>query len=176
MELKCDVVVPTAGECSIHMYNAPNMKCKVVAEAADCPVTVKGEKILHDKGVMIIPDIILNAGGETVGYFEWLKNIQHVEQGKLTRRWEEYSNKSLYESVKQEKLTNIDFKKMTKEHGLRGTNELDFVLSGLEEVVCTSLDDNWVKSQKLSTSIRMASFSGAIDNVADSFKESGILF
>lgn len=176
LELECDVLVPAAAECSINMHNAPNLKCKVIAEASNCPVTVMGEKIAHDKKIVILPDILLNAGGEAVGYFEWLKNIQHVEQGKLTRRWEEYSNKKMYESVKKEKFTDAQFRKMSNEHDLHGANEIDIVRTGLEEVICTSFDESWVKAQNLDTSIRMASLSGAIELVAGSHKESGIVF
>ena len=82
------------------MNNANKFQCKIVAEAANGPTTEKGEKILMDKGVVFLPDVLLNAGGVTVSYFEWLKNLDHVRPGRMTRRWEENSKKNLLEVIK----------------------------------------------------------------------------
>lgn len=169
-------MVPAAKERVIHRYNAPRLKCKFIAEAAHGPTTVAGEEICEEKGIQIIPDLILNAGGVTVSYFEWLKNIQHVEQGRLTRRWEEDSTKRLYEFIMDKKLTKKEFYELRDAHELHGASEIKIVYSALEDMLTGSLDKQFEKALKLKTNIRAASFASAIDNVGSSFKESGILF
>ena len=85
MEIECDVLIPAATERSVHKDNAPNIKTKVVAEGANGPTTVFADEILTKKGVVVIPDLLLNGGGVTCSYFEWLKNIDHVAPGRLTK-------------------------------------------------------------------------------------------
>ena len=176
LEEPCDILIPAARERCIHRYNAPNLRCKIIAEASNGPVTVAGDEICREKKIMIIPDIILNTGGVTVGYFEWLKNIQHVEQGKLTKRWEEMSNKKLYEAIKEVKLTKEEFKQLMQDRKLSGAKEIDIVNSSLEYMLTSALDASWKKAMFNNSCMRMASLSSGLEKVAAMYKESGILF
>lgn len=176
LELECDVLIPAAVERSIHKFNAPNLKCKVVAEGANGPTTVWGEEICEKKGILNIPDLLLNVGGVTVSYFEWLKNLQHVSAGKLTKRWEEQSKKHLYEFIKGKKYDATEFGGPGSPDELRGAKEIDIVYSGLEEIMCGSINSHYDQALDKNCSMRNAGFASAIEKVANSIKESGILF
>ena len=158
------------------MHNAPKLNCKVVAEGANGPTTVWGEEICEKKGIVNIPDLILNGGGVTVSYFEWLKNLQHVSAGKLTRRWEEQSKKHLYEFIKGKKYDPKNYKGKNPEEKMRGASEIDIVYSGLEEIMSASVHTHFNISLEKNTSMRIAGFSNSIEKVANCYKESGILF
>ena len=160
----------------VHKDNASKLKCKIIAEASEGPVTFWGEEIVEKRGIQIIPDLILDSGGVIVSYFEWLKNIQHVEQGILTKRWEEISHKNLYEAITGDTLTKENFGVIMDQNKLRGANEIDIVNSALQEIMNGSLDEQFERSLKHNINIRTASLSSAIDKIGASYVESGILF
>lgn len=173
MEEECDVLLPAAVEKSIHKLNAPNIKCKIVAEAANGPTTVWGEEILAKKGTVFIPDLLLNGGGVTVSYFEWLKNLQHVESGRLTKRWEQKSKEELYDVIKGEGASK---RLLTRaQTAFRGASEKDIVYSGLEEIMCSAVKENWEKSIEMDVSLRIACYVTAIERVANSYADCGFL-
>ena len=169
MSKKCDVLIPAAVEKSVHKLNAHTLQCKILAEAANGPTTVAAEDILRSKGVQIIPDMILNGGGVTVSYFEWLKNLQHVSPGRLTKRWEAQAQKNLYKKVAG---ANADQAIMDT---LIGPDERTIVYSGLEEIMCSAMAENWDHAKNFDFNLRITAFNSAINRVADAYKYNGIL-
>lgn len=163
MEKQCDFLVPAATEKSIHKGNADKLKCKAVVEGANGPTTFAGEEILLKKGIVVCPDLLVNGGGVTVSYFEWLKNIDHVAPGKMNKKYEEKSQKKLLEMMGK------------KDHDdIKGAEEIDIVYSGLEEIMTTAVKQNWEFAVKKNLCFRDACLYNAINKVYQSYKECGI--
>lgn len=174
LELKCDILVPAALEQQIHSKNAKRIKAKIIAEGANGPVTPEADEILIKKGVMVIPDMYCNAGGVTVSYFEWLKNLSHVRFGRMAKRFDEAAFGNLLTTV--EGLTNKKVSKKDREFLARGAGEADLVDSGLEETMIgayESIRAEYNRSKSLKD-LRSAAFKVAIDKVASSYGQYGI--
>jgi len=124
-----DGLIPAATEKSIHNGNARDIQVKAVFEGANGPTTFKGEQILNERGIIVAPDMLVNGGGVTCSYFEWLKNIDHVSPGKMTKKYEEKAQQRLLEVMGYDGV----------EHELKGADEIDIVYSGLEEIMCTAV-------------------------------------
>lgn len=138
LEDECDILIPAAVESVIHAENAERIKCKVIIEAANGPVTADADAILKRKGVVIIPDMYANAGGVTVSYFEWVKNLSQISLGRLERRHEEARARMLVEEL--ERLSadtglNWTLSRGFKQAFLTGADELELVRSGLEDTM-----------------------------------------
>jgi glutamate dehydrogenase (NAD(P)+) len=174
LELECDILIPAALERVIHGDNAARIKAKIIAEAANGPVTPDAEDILLQKGIMIIPDVYLNAGGVTVSYFEWLKNLSHVRFGRMDKRFHEASIRSVLDKVEdltQRKMTDVE-----KNIIAHGADEADLVYSGLEETMITAYNairEAWKNHSKIED-LRTAAFFVAIEKVATAYEELGI--
>lgn len=164
MEKKCDFLVPAATEKSIHKGNADRLQCKAVVEGANGPTTFAGEEILVKKGVVCCPDLLMNCGGVTCSYFEWLKNIDHVSPGKLSKKYEEKSQKKLLEMMG---YTGND-------QGIKGADEIDIVYSGLEEIMTSAVKENWELSVRKNLIFRDACLINAITKVYQCYKDCGI--
>jgi len=173
LELDCDILVPAALEKQITRENAARIKAKLIAEAANGPTTPEAEEILRKKGVMIVPDIYLNAGGVTVSYFEWLKNIQHVRMGRMGKRFLQTSTSQIISTI--ERATGGTLSESEKKALARGPDEIDLVNSGLEDTMINAFHevrDIWKRTD--GTDLRTAAFMGAINKVAASYVELGI--
>ena len=174
LEYDCDILIPAALERQITKQNAPRIKARMIAEAANGPVTKEAEKILLEKGIMIIPDLFLNAGGVTVSYFEWLKNLSHVRFGRMSKRFEEGSHAAMLNAM--EKITGRVMTPQERGAIIRGADEIDLVNSGLEETMFTAYDA--IREVMHQTNgvedLRTAGFVDAINKIAVSYMQLGI--
>lgn len=125
IEREVDYLIPAAVELSINKNNAPNIKCKAVFEGANGPTSFEGEEILLEKGIVVSPDLLTNGGGVTCSYFEWLKNLDHVSPGKMTKKFEEQSMMKLIGLMGLE----------TNNYSVKGATELDIVYTALDEIM-----------------------------------------
>ena len=174
LELDCDILIPAALENVIDKNNAPKIKAKIIGEAANGPLTPEADDILAAKGVLVIPDMYLNAGGVTVSYFEWLKNLSHVRYGRLEKRFTENANINILNQI--EELTGKKVTESEKEIIAHGPDEIDLVHSGLEETMINAtreIMDIW-KANPTIPDMRTAAYVCAINKVGTSYAELGI--
>ncbi len=173
LEIDCDILIPAALESQITMKNAHKIKAKIIAEAANGPITPNAEEVLLKKGVMIIPDIYINAGGVTVSYFEWLKNLSHVRFGRMNKRFEEYTQSNMLDVI--EKSTNKNISKRERSSVVRGASEIDLVNSGLEDTMIEAYQTiREAKRKNKITDLRTAAFYVSIVKIADAYGSMGI--
>ncbi len=173
LELDCDILVPAALEKQINGDNAAKIKAKIIGEGANGPTSSDAEEILVNKGILVIPDMYCNAGGVTVSYFEWLKNLQHVRMGRMAKRYTESSYGQLLTVI--EKVTGETFTPAERERTVQGPDEEALVNSGLEDTMIDAylqIRESW--KQHKGTSMRTAAFINAIDKIAKSYLELGI--
>ena len=174
LELECDILIPAALENVINGDNALKVKAKIIGEAANGPLTPKADEIFIKKGVLVVPDMYLNAGGVTVSYFEWLKNLSHVRYGRMEKRFTENQNRSIL--AQMEDLTGKTVNEREREIIMHGPNEADLVYSGLEETMMGAtkeIVEAW-KSNPDIPDMRTAAYVVAINKVGTSYAELGI--
>lgn len=174
LEKPCDILIPAALENQITVQNANKIKAKIIVEAANGPVTPKAEEILLKKGVFLVPDLYANAGGVTVSYFEWLKNLSHVRFGRMGKRYEEAVYRNLVNTM--EELTGRSVSETERKAIVHGADELDLVNSGLEETMVNAYHEinKIMKRSNRITDLRTASFVVAINKIAESYLSLGI--
>ncbi|MBP9791122.1 MAG: Glu/Leu/Phe/Val dehydrogenase, partial [Bacteroidia bacterium] len=174
LEMECDILIPAALENQITKENAPRIKAKIIAEGANGPVTKNAEVILNQKNVMIIPDLYLNAGGVTVSYFEWLKNLSHVRFGRMEKRFQETSTFEMIKAV--EDMTGRSLDARQKKVITHGADEIDLVRSGLEETMISAFNEirEIKKSDKRIEDLRTAAFVSGIRKLGVSYQSLGI--
>jgi glutamate dehydrogenase (NAD(P)+) len=174
LELPCDILIPAALENVINGDNAPRIQAKIIGEAANGPCTPEADEIFIQRGILCVPDMYLNAGGVTVSYFEWLKNLSHVRYGRMEKRFTENMNNTILaqiEGLSGKKVNDIDRKII-----LHGPEEQDLVHSGLEETMITATQEImevWNSNPEI-PDMRTAAYVSAIKKVATSYLELGI--
>ncbi|MEY3343573.1 MAG: hypothetical protein RL090_1257 [Bacteroidota bacterium] len=173
LEMDCDVLIPAALENQITGANAKRIKAKIIAEGANGPVTKEAEDILNKRGVMVIPDLYLNAGGVTVSYFEWLKNLSHVRFGRMEKRFQEIQTARLVDAV--EKVTRKKLDKTQRNLIIHGADERDLVSSGLEETMIAAYNEirNIRMTNNKMQDLRTAAFVSGINKLAASYNALG---
>ncbi|WP_153796060.1 Glu/Leu/Phe/Val family dehydrogenase [Foetidibacter luteolus] len=174
LELECDILIPAALENVINGSNAANVKAKIIGEAANGPLTPEADEILVAKGVLVIPDMYLNAGGVTVSYFEWLKNLSHVRYGRMEKRFTENLNRHILGQM--EELTGKQVNAVERKFIEHGPDEVDLVYSGLEETMVEATREivNAWRSNPAIPDMRTAAYVVAINKVGTSYAELGI--
>ena len=173
LEYECDILIPAALENQITITNAKNVKAKIIAEAANGPITAQAEKVLLKKGVFIIPDLYLNAGGVTVSYFEWLKNISRVSFGKINKKYNELNNQLMVDAIEDASDTNLPYKQRMQL--IRGAGEYELVDSGLEGVMVGAYHEiNDIRKQEKTGDLRTAAFVNSLNKIAISYLELGV--
>ena len=179
LEADCDILIPAALEGVIHLENAARIRAPLIVEAANGPVTAGADEILRERGTVIIPDMYANAGGVTVSYFEWVKNLSHIRFGRMQRRAEEARHQLIVDEL--ERLSRNPDVKWTlsadfKDRYLRGAGELELVRSGLDDTMrgaYQAISKRWNERDDV-PDLRMAAFLVAIERVALSYEAKGI--
>jgi glutamate dehydrogenase (NAD(P)+) len=179
LEADCDILIPAAMEGVINLSNADRVKSPLIVEAANGPITYGADEILRKKGCIIIPDLYANAGGVTVSYFEWVKNLSHIRFGRMQRRAEEARSRLLVEEL--ERLSSDQGLGWTlspdfMEKFLTGSDELALVRSGLDDtmrIAYQSMRAVW-RSRPEVEDLRVAAYIVAIDRVAKTYRSKGL--
>jgi len=174
LEAECDVLIPAAIEGQITLENAKRIKAPVIAEAANGPVTYMADSVLCKAGKTIIPDAYLNAGGVTVSYFEWIKNLSHIRFGRLDRRHEAHRGAQIITAL--EEMVGKPVPDHLKARLSYGSDELDLVRSGLEDTMSTAYQtmSEIHKSRDNVPDLRTAAFVIAIEKIARAYIEMGL--
>jgi glutamate dehydrogenase (NAD(P)+) len=172
-EQECDIIIPAALESQITIENAPKIKAKIIAEAANGPTTSDAHDFLKERGALIIPDSYLNAGGVIVSYFEWLKDIQHVRYGRMNKRFDEASLTRIVHEIEQ--LAGQKFGDAERNLLTRGADEYDLVDSGLEESMITAYEQiTALRDEHNLDDLRTAAFVNAINKIGIMYEQMGI--
>src|SRR6201996_5492846 len=174
LELECDILIPAALENVINGENAPRIKARIIGEAANGPLTPEADEVFIKKGILVVPDMYLNAGGVTVSYFEWLKNLSHVRYGRMEKRFTENMNTHILNQI--EELTGKEVSIKERQFIMHGADEVDLVYSGLEETMIAAtreIMDAWRANPGI-PDMRTAAYVVAINKVGTSYAELGI--
>ena len=174
LEAEADILIPAAMEGVINQHNAPRIRTSLIIEAANGPDTAPGDAALRGRGIVIIPDFCANAGGVTVSYFEWIKNLTHIRFGRIQRRQLENQFEALIAGV--ESITGTPFPAAHRNEVLSGATEINLVRSGLEDTMrgaYSAISATWNETDNV-PDLRTAAMMIAVDRVAQSYISIGI--
>jgi glutamate dehydrogenase (NAD(P)+) len=172
LEMDCDVLVPAALENVITGENVDRIKAKIIVEGANGPVTADASEKLLSRGVLLVPDLYTNAGGVTVSYFEWVKNLSHMRFGRMEKRFQEHTNEQILAAVEQ--LTGKKMSESARRKAAEAAGEEELVNSGLEETMVAAYSELRVIQKEESVDLRTAAFMNAIGKVAMAYTQRGI--
>lgn len=174
LELDCDILIPAALEAQITEDNADNIKAKLIIEAANGPITFEADEILRKKKIPIIPDAYANAGGVTVSYFEWVRNLSHIRFGRMERRFDELRGESIIKAV--EHMTGKDAPDSMERDLIRGADELDLVRSGLDDTMRLAFQEILAakRSYDQIDDFRTAAYVVAVNKISRSYLDIGV--
>jgi glutamate dehydrogenase (NAD(P)+) len=173
LEMECDILIPAALEGQITADNAPNIKTKLIVEAANGPITFHGDEILRERGIMVMPDAYVNAGGVTVSYFEWIKNLSHIRFGRMQRRLDEFRGERIIQAL--EEMTGKPVPQNLKHDITQGADELALVRSGLDDTMRLAYQEvRQVAEEKNIEDFRTASYVVALQKIANTHLMMGI--
>ena len=171
LEADCDILIPAAIESVITTENAERIQARLIAEAANGPITFEADEILRDRGKVVIPDAYLNAGGVTVSYFEWIKNLSHIRFGRMDRRIDELRGQRIVEAI--ETAVGKPLPETQRHDLVRGADELDLVRSGLDDTMRQAYNEMrevFLHHDKVHD-LRTAAYVVAIEKIAQSYRE-----
>ena len=174
LKRNCDILIPAARENVITEKNAEDIAAKLVVEAANGPISYKGNQILNRKKIFVIPDILANGGGVAVSYFEWVKNIRHIRFGRLEKRRNQFQLNTLIEAIEQ--MTGKSMPQKYKDNFLKGIEEIDLVRSGLDDMMIDGFQEvkkAYIKNNKI-TDFRTAAYLVAIEKIALAYDSIGL--
>jgi len=174
LAIECDILIPAAMEAQITKDNADKIQAKLIVEAANGPVTFAADEMLRKRGIPILPDAYINAGGVTVSYFEWVRNIAHIRFGRMERRYDEMRGALLLRTVAS--LTDHEIPDWVKNDLVKGANELDLVRSGLDDTMRVAFQQ--IK-EVLDTNVkvldyRTAAYVVAVEKISRSYHDIGV--
>ena len=174
LEAECDILIPAALEGQITLENAPRIQAPIIAEAANGPLTYAADSYLSQRGKVIIPDAFLNAGGVTVSYFEWIKNLSHIRFGRLDRRQEEVRGQQIIAAL--EEMVGTPVPDALRAQLAYGSSELDLVRSGLDDTMRTAYQQirEIFLTRDNVPDLRTAAFALAIEKIARAYLEMGL--
>ena len=174
LQMECDILIPAALEAQITIDNAELIKAKLIVEAANGPVTFEADEILNRRGVVILPDIYVNAGGVTVSYFEWIRNLSHIRFGRMERRHDELRSHQI--AALLEEVTGTRVSSESRDRMSAGGDELDLVRSGLDDTMRMAYQEisRTFHAHDDIADFRTAAFVVAIRKIARSYIDVGI--
>ena len=171
LELNCDILIPAALENTITIHNVDKLNTKLIIEAANGPISFKADQKLYEKGVIIIPDIYVNAGGVVVSYFEWVKDISHIRFGRVEKRFQEQKIQEIIDLIDKKTETKTDFN--TIKNIMHGADEEDLAFSGLEDTMRNAFTEIYNVKKKIKKSYRESAYYVSLKKIRNFYTEEG---